>query len=369
MKKIFCIIITMLMMFTMGITAHGDELTDELGIDMDSIQSPAAEDYGITPENTEVMTELSVGEVFAYIFHTLADKAKYPIKVLAALTAVIFAGALISGIGDGISSKPLEQVYGIVSVLICTGVISAPVSSCIDTTAKTLISGSEFMIGYIPVYAGIIASSGSVTSAVSYNAILLVAAEAAARLATDCIVPAMSICMALGIIEAVNPAFRLTSLTDAITKAVRFILGFIMVIFIGLLSLQSIIGTSADTLGVKAAKYLASNCIPVIGSAVADAYTTIKSSLGILRGGTGFFGVAVIFLTVVPPLAEIIIMRAAFALAQVICELLGVKQVDILLKNSSSVLSMMFSVTVCFAVMLIVSTAVMMLTGLSVSQM
>lgn len=369
MRRLFCIIIMAAVLLTMGITAHADELTDELGIDMDSIQNSAAEEYGITPDNTEVMTELSVKEVFAYIFDTLADKAKYPVTVLASLTAVIFAGSLISGIGDGISSKPLEQVYGIVSVLICTGVVSAPVSRCIDTTAKTLISGSEFMIGYIPVYAGIIASSGSVTSAVSYNTILLVAAEAAARLATDCIVPAMSICMALGIIEAVNPAFRLTSLTDAITKAVKFILGFIMVIFIGLLSLQSIIGTSADTLGVKAAKYLASNCIPVIGSAVADAYTTIKSSLGILRGGTGFFGVAVIFLTVVPPLAEIIIMRAAFALAQVISELLGVKQVDILLKNSSSVLSMMFSVTVCFAVMLIVSTAVMMLTGLSVSQM
>ncbi|MGN0586265.1 MAG: hypothetical protein ACI4JF_03180, partial [Oscillospiraceae bacterium] len=175
--------------------------------------------------------------------------------------------------------------------------------------------------------------------------------------------------MALGIIEAVNPSFRLTTLTDFITKAVRFILGFIMVIFIGLLSLQSIIGTSADTLGVKAAKYLAANCIPVIGSAVADAYTTIKSSLGILRGGTGFFGVAVIFLTVVPPLTELIVMRAALAIAQVIGELFGVKNMDILLKNASSVLSMLFSVMVCFSVMFIVSTAIMMLIGLNVSQM
>lgn len=369
MKRIICIIIAAAVLFTMGITACAEDIADELDIDMDSIQNSTAEEYGITPDNTEVMTELSPKEVFAYILETLADKVKYPIKVLAALTAVIFAGSLISGIGDGLSSKPLERVYGIVSVLVCTGVVSAPVSKCIDTTAKTIISGSEFMIGYIPVYAGIIATSGGVTSAVSYNTILLLVAEAAARLATDCIVPAMSVCMALGIIEAVNPSFRLTTLTDSITKAVKFILGFIMVIFIGLLSLQSIIGTSADTLGVKAAKYLAANCIPVIGSAVADAYTTIKSSLGILRGGTGFFGVAVIFLTVVPPLTELIVMRAAIAIAQVIGELFGVKNIDILLKNASSVLSMLFSVMVCFSVMFIVSTAIMMLIGLNVSQM
>ena len=69
MKKIFCIIIFIVILFTAGITAHGDELTDELGIDMDSIQSPAAEDYGtltVTLRPLEVGTETPAGGSFSY---------------------------------------------------------------------------------------------------------------------------------------------------------------------------------------------------------------------------------------------------------------------------------------------------------------
>lgn len=53
-----------------------------------------------------------------------------------------------------------------------------------------------------------------------------------------------------------------------------------MTVFTGLLSIQSIVGTSADTLGVKAAKFVVSNFVPIVGSAVADAYTTMRSGLG-----------------------------------------------------------------------------------------
>ena len=118
---------------------------------------------------------------------------------------------------------------------------------------------------------------------------------------------------------------------------------------------------------VKAAKFLASNCIPVVGGAVADAYTTIKSSLGMLRGGVGFIGIAAIFLTVVPPLAEITLMKLVFGAAEMFGEIFELKGIKILMKNASSVLSVLLSLTVCFSMMLIISTAIMLMTGLDVS--
>ena len=211
------------------------------------------------------------------------------------------------------------------------------------------------------------ASSGCVTSAAAYSAVMVVFAEFAASAAANYLMPLVSICTALGIIQSINEAFDLTSITDMISKAVKFILGFIMTVFIGLLSLQSIIGASADTIGVKAAKYLASNCIPVIGGAVADAYTTLKASLGILRGGVGFFGIAVIFVSVVPALIEVVLVKTSFCIAEIISGMFGIKGIKTLLHNSSSVLSMIISLIICFGMMLIISTAVMMMTGLDVS--
>ena len=294
-------------------------------------------------------------------------KLDYPLKLLVMLFAVIIAGSVTENFGSCIENKSVSGVYGTVCVLIAVGIISDPIIKCVKTASDTLYSGSEFVTSYIPVFSGIMASSGCVTSAAAYSAVMVAFAEFAASAAANYLMPLVSICTALGIIQSINEAFDLTSITDMISKAVKFILGFIMTVFIGLLSLQSIIGASADTIGVKAAKYLASNCIPVIGGAVADAYTTLKASLGILRGGVGFFGIAVIFVSVVPTLIEVVLVKVSFCIAEIISGMFGIKGIKTLLHNSSSVLSMIISLIICFGMMLIISTAVMMMTGLDVS--
>jgi stage III sporulation protein AE len=149
-------------------------------------------------------------------------------------------------------------VYNIISVIIAVNVICAPVSECIADAADTLNSGGEFMIGYIPVFTGITASAGNVTSAMSYSAVIIMASEAAVQLASNYIMPVLSICMALGVVEAVNPSFSLSGITAGIKKAASVMLGFVMTIFVGLLTVQSIVGASADTIGVKAAKFMVS---------------------------------------------------------------------------------------------------------------
>lgn len=347
-------------------------VSDELGIDTDSLESSISDEVrdklsenNIAPDNTEELVSVTAADVFQYISDEIKNKIRYPMKLFACLVCVIVVNAAVNGFSDILSNKSLEKIYNMVTVLIVTSIISDPIADSVASASETLTSGAEFMMCYIPVFSGIVASSGSVTSAAAYNTALMMVAEATVWISSEYIMPALSVCMSLGIIEAVNPSFGLTAVTDAIAKGVKFILGFVMTIFIGLLSLQSIIGTSADSLGIKAAKYFASNVIPVVGSAVADAYTTIRSSLGILRGGTGFFGIAAIFYIVMPIIIELVLMRLVFAGAEMLCDMLNFGNIKIVVKNTSSVLSMMLSLIICFSMMLVISTAILMSLGLN----
>lgn len=351
-----------------------DNFASEIGIDVSSLNEnipPDAEDMiadnGISADNVDAVKDISPADVIKYMLGEAKAKLDYPLKLLVMLFAVIIAGSVAENFGSCIENKSVSSVYGMVCVLIAVGITSDPIIKCVKTASDTLYSGSDFVTSYIPVFSGIMASSGCVTSAAAYSAVMVIFSEFAASAAANYLMPLVSICMALGIIQSVNEAFDLTSITDMIGKAVKFILGFIMTVFIGLLSLQSIIGASADTIGVKAAKYLASNCIPVIGGAVADAYTTLKASLGILRGGVGFFGIAVIFVSVVPALIEVVLVKVSFCIAEIISGMFGIKGIKTLLHNSSAVLSMIISLIICFGMMLIISTAVMMMMGLDVS--
>lgn len=376
MKKNAVIIpLIMFCLFFMFIPVNAEEsFVDEIGIDISSlgenVPSDAEDvitDNGISADNTDAVKNIKPSDVIKYMVGQVKERLNYPLKLLVMLLAVIVAGSLTESFGSCIESKSVSNVYGTVCVLIAIGIISDPIIKCVETASNTLYSGSDFMTSYIPVFTGIMVSSGCITSASAYSAVMVLFTECVSAVTANYLMPLVSICTALGIIESINGAFDLTSITDMISKAVKFILGFAMTVFIGLLSLQSIIGVSADTIGVKAAKYLASNCIPVVGGAVADAYTTLKASLGILRGGVGFFGIAVIFVSVVPALVEVVLVKASFCAAEIISGMFGIKGIKTLLHNASAVLSMIISLIICFGMMLIISTAVMMMTGLDVS--
>jgi stage III sporulation protein AE len=378
MKRLICIFIfTLLCCAFCGVRAYADEqdeLLEEIGVDTEGLNDnlpDSVNDYleenDLSVKNTEKMTSITPKDVFAYVWEQFKIRISLPLKTLAGIIGVILISSLAGSLSDTITDKSLTKVYNIISVIIAVNVICAPVSECIADAADTLNSGGEFMIGYIPVFTGITASAGNVTSAMSYSAVIIMASEAAVQLASNYIMPVLSICMALGVVEAVNPSFSLSGITAGIKKAASVMLGFVMTIFVGLLTVQSIVGASADTIGVKAAKFMVSNFVPVIGGAVADAYSTLRTSLGLLRGGVGFIGIISISLLVLPVVLEVVAMKAAIFIGEILTDMFGLAQLKILMKNTSQLLTLTVSILICFFVILVFSTTVVMMIGLNIA--
>ena len=71
-------------------------------------------------------------------------------------------------------------------------------------------------------------------------------------------------------------------------------------------------------------------------------------------------------LTILPPIITIIAFKISLSIGGFISDLMGVKKVSSLLKNTSSVLSISISLLVCFALMLIIATTVMMLVSMNI---
>lgn len=374
MKKIICVIF-FLMFFCLNASAEEksmeQQFAENTGPYLNDSVTNEAQDYfeenGISMEDPTSLTNISIKQTLSYIFAELKDKVAKPIKLLGVLIAVILLIAIVESLGLEDSKSQLSKVFDIIGVLICIGIMFEYIASCIETTAKTLESGANFMMCYVPVFASIVGASGSITSAGAYNVIVLFVAEGAVQLAANFLLPMMGIFFAFSIIEAINPALSFSGFTNGIKKAVQWLLGLIMTLFVGLITIQSIVGASADTAGTKAAKFVASSFIPVIGSAISDAYTTVKGSLGLLRSGVGTFGIVVLLLTVLPPLIYVTAFKLSFSIGAFVGEIMGVKKVTLILKNASALLSIAISLLVCFVLMLIIATTIIMLVGLNIA--
>lgn len=360
-----------------GARAYAEEKEDisELAEDYnvssaaDGLDYGAAEflaENGITPDNADGITDLTPQTVIAYMWEKLKHSAVGPLRIFGVMISVIILSAAGGAAADAVSGGS-EKIYRIVTVLIAVSVIIPPLEKCFLSAADTLEKGGDFMLCYVPVFAGICTAAGNVTAAVSYNMIVLLLAEAAVRLVSELIMPVISVCMAMNIIDAINPSFSLSSLTGLLKKWTTLFLGFVMTIFSGLLSIQSIVGVSADTIGIKAAKFLVSNFVPVVGGAVADAYTTMRSGLGLLRGAAGAFGIIALAVMLLPPIIEIGCMYFAMTAGEAIAEMFGAKELGVLFRGAASALSLVSAVLACFGVMFIIATIILMAAGLGTS--
>lgn len=72
--------------------------------------------------------------------------------------------------------------------------------------------------------------------------------------------------------------------------------------FVGLLSIKGLLAGAADSAVAKGAKFLIGSFVPVVGGAVSDALGSIVSSLSLVRGATGAFGILAVLLIALPVL-------------------------------------------------------------------
>lgn len=374
MKKIICLTIMFVMFIISGTVVYSEDNNESKILDdsgANSITLPENTNDFISDNNISIsepqgIMSLSPQKVIAYVWESFQDKITVPLKLLGGILAVILLSSLMSGMANSVTNDNIIKVFDIITVLICVSIIANPVCDVIRLASSTLVEGGNFMVSYVPIFSGILASSGNITSAGSYNVIVLFVAQIFVQLANTYLLPVLGFCMALSVVESINPTISLSGITNGLKKISIWGIGFMMTIFVGMLTIQSIVGTSADTLAIKAGKFMVSSIIPVVGGAISDAYTTIKGSLGLLRGGVGSFGIIALVLTVLPTILSLFSVQISVGLGQVAADIFGVKQISSFLKNISSVLSIAMSLVLCFSVMLIISTTIVMMVGMNI---
>lgn len=306
-----------------------------------------------------ISEKLTFREIVKGFLQTLSGGIKGAVTLSGTLMAVI----VICAMTDSMYSKNNEvsSVLELVGVMAVIGILFSRILQTIEYISTTINDIGKFMLTYVPVFASIIGSSGSVSSATSYYVTLIAIAEISSLVAMNILLPVLSIMLALSIIGSINSALSFSAVIESVKKGFLWIVGLIMTIFVGSITIQGIVGVSADTVTTKTAKFMLSSFVPVVGSAISDAYQTVKGSLGLIRSCVGSFGIVAVLSMIIPPLVNILTVKLSLAFSSVISDILGVNKVSSVLKSSSTVLTLAMALLLCMGLMLIISTTVMML--------
>lgn len=313
----------------------------------------------IDPADPASLSKLEPKNVFAVIWEFLADGAKTPLSVTAALVGVLL---LFASAGNLMGEAPGSAF----AVFVCFGaalVLLRPVYEAIGGVESAIRGISVFMLSFVPVFAGIMLSSGAVSSAGGFSALLLGAAESMAQFVSFGFVPMIGGCMCLGICGGLSPVPGIARIGEFLKKTAIWVMGLATTLFLGVLSIQTSIQAAADNLGLRTSKAVLGGAIPVMGPAIAETLGTAKSCLSLLRSGVGIYGVLAVVLMALPLLSELILWRAGLWLCAGVGEVFGMKEACALFRSVDFCLAILIGALVFVALLFIISLTVAIRAG------
>lgn len=336
---------------------------DQLTSALDDQTIDLLEQLGINGMDFDNLLKVSPQSLLDLFLKIITGQIQNPLKMFAAVLSIILICAMMECFKVSFSEKSLGGLFSLVSTVLIGLIIVIPMMNCISHVCSAITLSSNFMLIFVPVITVLLAASGKPVTASGLNLIIFTAAELISRFSSSLLVPLLCIYLAFSIVGVLSPDINLSGLSDILKKSVNFILGLFSTVFVSLISLQGLLGQSADTVATRTTKFLLGSFVPVVGGAIGDTITTVQSCVGLTKNTVGAFGLIAALLIYIPVVAELIVWILCVQACSAGAALFGLKTAGDLLKAIYYTLSLLLSILLFCAVLLIISTGIMVMIG------
>lgn len=182
------------------------------------------------------------------------------------------------------------------------------------SVSKSLESLSAFFAGLIPIMTGILGAGGNINSAASQALNMNITLGVLTYISSSLLIPLVFALFALALAASMDSG-GISSVAKGIKSVFMWLLGIGGTVIVGAVSMQSVITGAQDSAYLRAAKYAASGMIPVVGSTVSTALSTLAGGLAYIKSAVGISSVMIIIGLALSPLITLLLYRLAFSVA------------------------------------------------------
>lgn len=371
MKKIVCLIIAITVGFSLNLTAKGltaeeflEEQKELSGVENleDALPKDSKEflkENGINAGENDWVGKMGVSEVLKFLLDGAKKKLTTPFSVAMLILAVV----LISGILNAHQSSISSITASFAVTAASAAIITAPLLSVINSAVEVLQSVSVFMTAFVPVFAVIVAVNGQAATSVSMSGLLLGATQVVEIVANHFVIPLMCGYLSVSIASGVSPLLAKTNLNESLKKISFWIMSLTTTVFLGVLSIQTTISASADSLTMRTARFVIGSSVPVAGAVLSEALTTVTASLGILKTSVAIYGVVACCVIFLPLLIELILWRLCLNVTSIVAQILSSENISRLLKCVDTAISVLCGIILLSMALFVISLSVVVSVG------
>ena len=304
--------------------------------------------------NNAIKGELDTNQLLKNIFPLLGTEIKEALKVMGSILIIVLIHSVLKSISDNLNNKSVAQITYYVQYILIATVIMTNFSSIITLTKEAVGNMISFIQLLFPLLMTLMLASGSVVSVNLVQPIILFKINLISNIFQSIIIPIILVGTALAIVSKISDRIQIDKLSKFLKSSSVWVIGILLTIFVGVLSIEGTLGSSVDGITAKTAKAAVSSFIPVVGKVLGDAVDTVIGCSAILKNAIGIVGVIVVIAICITPILKLAIITIIYHLTAALCEPIADSKIVSLITQMADTFKILLAILCSISVMLII---------------
>ncbi len=279
----------------------------------------------------------------------------------------ILAIGILSGLALSVTAKEKTSKEDSAVSLICMGVcillLMNEITNATKSAAASVLALSGFLEVSMPILSTLIASVGSVGTSGMLSPLSAFLNSFVVNVFNNTVLPLTLALAAVSVINAMSDAVELNHLQKLIKTVLKWIIGLVFTVYMGMLAVQGVAVSNADSVAVKSVKFALDKSVPVVGSVVSGTLSTVISCVGMIKNAAGISAVLIAAASLAVPLLNIGGMTMALRIGAALCETVADKKICNLLSAMADVCNYLFAAVVSVGIMFMITMGICIMIG------
>ena len=309
--------------------------------------------------NSAIKGEIDNTTIYKKILNKLGNEVQTGIKSLACILAIIIIHSILKSISESLENDSVSKLIYYVQYIAIITIIMGNFSDIINLVKETTTNLIGFMNTLIPVLISLMVYTGSITTTSILEPIILFMINFIGNLIQDILIPVILIITSISIISKISDRVQINKISKFLKSTTVWLLGTILTIFVGVVSLEGTLSSSVDGITAKTAKAIVSSAVPVVGKILGDVVDSVLGCGVILKNAVGFVGVIIIIGICILPILKLTVLTFSYKLVASVSEVIADDKIVKLLDEIADIFKILLAILVSIMFMVIIGTTLL----------
>lgn len=308
--------------------------------------------------NSALQGKVDNSNILKRILNLLGSETLNSLRTIGSILVIIVIHAILKSISESLENDTIPKLIYYVQYILIVTIIMSNFSDIVKMVQDTTVNLVGFMNMLVPILITLMMYTGSMITSGVIEPIILFMINFIGNMIQSIIIPLVLIFTSLVVISKLSDKVQIEKLSKFLKSGIVWVLGIVLTIFVGVVSLEGTMSSSVDGITAKTTKAIVSSAIPVVGKILSDSVDTVLGCGIILKNAVGLVGVIVVIGICIMPIIKLATITISYKLLTSVTEPIADKKITSLLEQIGDIFKIFLAILSTLSFMIIIRNGI-----------